>query len=395
MCPHPGGATIYATDVRSARSMLALYLLLAHCGRSRRAEVRSEPALSLHPSPGRGERTTVFVQPELETSGRVAVEPARAWPVHESVEAPAEVVPSPGGVAEVSTTVLARIEAWHVAPGERVRAGAPLVTLDAPRVAELRTELARARVERSDLAARVNEEERMLPEGATSMRALREARTGLARAEQTIESTLRELAVARAPERGPAGIFTLRAPIAGTLTRREGAKGGVVQPGTLLATVVDMNDLRVAAHVPEGALDLPVGARALVTLQGAFGALPAHVERRAPDLLPDTRRRTLYLVPDAPAELLPRQTGTARIERPRAPARAAVAVPASAVYREGATMLVFVRKGPGRYEPRFVTLGQEGAGLVEVVAGLHAGELVVVRGLFLVASEYLRTRTAG
>lgn len=329
----------------------------------------------------------------LETSGRVTFEPAQQGNLREAVTAPCEVKPDPDAAGEVSTTVLARIVRWHVTQGSIVRAGDPVVTLDAREVAEQRASLARARIDEAEWLARVEEETRLLPQGATSGRSVREARAALARARSAIETARRVLSSAQADGTGPAGTFVLRAPVGGTIVRREGIVGGIVQPGTTLASVVDMTRARLAAHLPEDAVDVSEGAPALVTLRGSHGVLRARLVWRSPTLDPATRTRLVFLAPERTDALTLEQTGIARIERQRGPVT--VLVPEAAIHREGMQTVAFVRIAPGRYAVRRVTVGSEWAGVMEILSGLRAGEPVVVQGAFLVASEWLRVRGQG
>jgi Cu(I)/Ag(I) efflux system membrane fusion protein len=64
-----------------------------------------------------------------------------------------------------------------------------------------------------------------------------------------------------------------------------------------------------------------------------------------------------------------------------------VSIPESAVIDSGTRQVVFVGLGQGRFEPRLVRLGLRGEGRVQVLAGIQAGEAVVVRANFLLDSE--------
>mgnify|MGYP001576776165 CR=1 FL=1 len=73
----------------------------------------------------------------------------------------------------------------------------------------------------------------------------------------------------------------------------------------------------------------------------------------------------------------------------------AVVIPAEAVVRSGEREQVFVVRGPGKFEPRNVRLGVGSQGLVQVIAGVTAGEEVVTSSQFLIDSESkLREATA-
>lgn len=62
-------------------------------------------------------------------------------------------------------------------------------------------------------------------------------------------------------------------------------------------------------------------------------------------------------------------------------------VPEDALLDTGARQILFVHDDAGRFEPREVVVGVEGAGQIEVLAGLSAGERVVTAANFLIDSE--------
>jgi Cu(I)/Ag(I) efflux system membrane fusion protein len=66
---------------------------------------------------------------------------------------------------------------------------------------------------------------------------------------------------------------------------------------------------------------------------------------------------------------------------------ATVLVPAEAVIRTGTRSIVIVREEEGRFRPVAVKTGIESEGRMQILAGLRAGEQVVVSGQFLIESE--------
>lgn len=324
-----------------------------------------------------------------ERAGRVRCEQAVLAPVVSIVRAPVEVVASPDGMAQVSSTVLARVVRWHRAPGDVVRSGEALVTLDSPVVAEGRTQRARARIDVADLTQRVSEEDTMHASGATSARELRSTRTALARAHEEVSSAERALSVAQADPSGAGGQFSLRAPISGVLAVRAVHVGAVVQPATLLGTVIDRASLRVQADVGESVGSITLGERAVVTLRGRTTPITARVVWQDVTLRRTTRTRAIQLSPDGAEPLSVGETGSVRIERQGPPG---VLIPMAAVYREGEATTVYVRVGEGRYAPRRVVTGGDDGERVAVLSGVSAGEWVVTEGSFLVAGEHARQR---
>src|SRR5438046_1520205 len=64
-----------------------------------------------------------------------------------------------------------------------------------------------------------------------------------------------------------------------------------------------------------------------------------------------------------------------------------IAVPVSAVLPTGKHNIVFVDKGQGKLEPRFVELGRKYGDFYEVRSGLKETERVVTRANFLIDAE--------
>ena len=63
-------------------------------------------------------------------------------------------------------------------------------------------------------------------------------------------------------------------------------------------------------------------------------------------------------------------------------------LPSEAVLRSGERNVVFVVKGGGKFTPREVTLGlSTDGGMVQALAGLAPGDVVVTSGQFLLDSE--------
>ena len=64
-----------------------------------------------------------------------------------------------------------------------------------------------------------------------------------------------------------------------------------------------------------------------------------------------------------------------------------LAVPVSAVLPTGKHNIVFISKGEGRLEPRFIEIGRQYGGFYEATSGLKEGETVVTSANFLIDAE--------
>lgn len=67
-----------------------------------------------------------------------------------------------------------------------------------------------------------------------------------------------------------------------------------------------------------------------------------------------------------------------------------LSVSRAAIQQVGSRTVAFAVRGPHRFEPREVTLGQTSPEYVQIVTGLTAGDEVVTQGSYALKSELLR-----
>jgi RND family efflux transporter MFP subunit len=169
---------------------------------------------------------------------------------------------------------------------------------------------------------------------------------------------------------------TIRAPYSGLIVEKHVNVGQYVQRGTRVATLVRVDPLRVELAVPESAVaSVKRGQHVAFWVQTYPGrTFEGWIAYVGPALKADARALVVEaLVPNASGALQPGLFATARIELPAgAPTPF---VPASAVQTDAGLSRVFVVTSE-RAEQRFVQLGREVNGQVEIVRGLRVGERV-------------------
>lgn len=106
----------------------------------------------------------------------------------------------------------------------------------------------------------------------------------------------------------------------------------------------------------------------------------------AVDTILNSETRTLRVRGEVPSEGLLKPEMYVEVRIPVSLGRR-LAVPQEAVMDTGTRKIAFVKTGPGRFEPRVVTVGQEGEDVVEVLSGLAEGDEVVTSANFLIDSE--------
>ena len=289
----------------------------------------------------------------------------------------------------LSAQVPGRVAELPVRESDRLGAGALVVGIDA---AQFRLALDGARATLRQRQAAFDEQ--TLFDDRIADTVLRAERQRVARAKSGVETA--ELDVRRAEV--DLRQTRITAPFAGQVANVKVVPGQWVTTGTELATLVDLDPIKVEVQVLESEVGmLAPGGRAAV----AFAAFPGEtfdgrIQTINPLVEQATRTaRVTVLVPNPARRILPGMYARVSLDARRFPDR--VLVPRSAVLERDVDRrtLVFVYEpggaggaggaGGGAAKWRYVTTGLGNATHVEVVAdpdvqGLRPGETVLVNG---------------
>lgn len=165
-------------------------------------------------------------------------------------------------------------------------------------------------------------------------------------------------------------------PISGVVSERTANLGEYVSPQQKVATVVNMNPVRVRIDIPEQAIPrVRVGESVSIRVSAYPDRnFAGHIARVSPNVTASSRTLTVEAEVQNPnGELKPGQFATVRILLPQS--EPAVLVPLRALRQASGATYVFVIKN-GRAEQRLVQTGQVEGDLVEVNSGVAADEAV-------------------
>ncbi len=173
---------------------------------------------------------------------------------------------------------------------------------------------------------------------------------------------------------------TIRAPFAGVLSRRHTDMGAFLKVGDRVATLINDAALEVEAEIPSNRL-AGLAEGAALDLEFEDGTpFKAVVRAVIPEEDPLARTRTVRLVPDfAGEDARAAVNQSVLLNVPLSARLDVVSVHKDAVIRRSGGSAVFVVED-GRAALRAVRLGDVVGGRFEVLEGLEAGELTVVRG---------------
>lgn len=274
--------------------------------------------------------------------------------------------------ATLSTKLMASVVSVAVLEGAQVRAGTPLLRLDARDLAAKREQViagrAAAQAMHAQAAAQAARVRALYADDAAPRAMLDAAEAGLAQA----ESGLRANEAAAAELDAVTSYATLSAPFDGVVTKRFVDPGAFAAPGTPLLTVQDASSLRLSVHVaPSAVRALVPGSTLPVVIEGVpdqaviEGVVPAAGGLYAVNVVVRNPQRR-HLAGSAATVLIP--TGSHR----------GIAVPEAALIREGNLVGVLLRTAQGDVR-RWIRTGAAQDDLIEVTAGLRAGDQVIVR----------------
>lgn len=285
----------------------------------------------------------------------------------------------PRSQAQVSAEVGGRLVRVLKDDGDRVRAGDTLAVLDATdyRLAHDRARAALQVAEANRAHAEAEEEraENLLRTGGITDKDRLAAQVNLRVAEAGVAQARAEVAIAAAQQ----GRASVRAPFTGRVAGRLADPGTMIAAGAPLFTVVDDSVFELRAAVPSASYrSIRVGAAVQVAVDSAPGlAIEGRVARVSP--LVDERNRSFEVVIEVPGN--PALVGGVFARASVAVGRiaGAVVVPPGAIVRGASedAAEVWVVSG-ARAAKRAVTVGAELADGVHVLAGLAAGERVIV-----------------
>ncbi|HEY5899875.1 MAG TPA: efflux RND transporter periplasmic adaptor subunit [Burkholderiales bacterium] len=292
----------------------------------------------------------------------------------------------PKALSAVTAPFTGRVTSIAAEPGQRVKSGTTLFTIESADVLGLRTTLAQARLKvklAEEVLARQNE---MVKRGVgleverfeAEMKA-REARGELERAE-------RNAALAGG---GEGTRVNVRSPVDGVVVSVKAAPGAMVQPGgEPLVEIGNPNGLWVVADVPEGEVtQIAKATKAQVVISALNLVVPGRIAGIAPRSDAETRRTPIYVALErAPEELRAGLLVRVNVFAPNTDGE--IWLPVTAVLlKNGSRRIVYTEDSSGRFIARDIEVGDERGGRVRILKGLRPGERVVMRGALLVDRE--------
>ncbi|MFW5829799.1 MAG: efflux RND transporter periplasmic adaptor subunit, partial [Planctomycetota bacterium] len=254
--------------------------------------------------------------------------------------------------------------------------GAVLVRIDA---AEIRARLAQAVAQRDQALRDLERYEELLRKQAVAQREYDSVSTQAEVARQAVREAEAMLAHA-----------TITAPFAGVITAKQADAGDLAMPGQGLLTLSDPDSLRLVVDMPEGMVAHIEEGDVLDVLVRET-TIQAPVSEIAPTA--DPMSRTVQVKLDLPEHEALRIGRFVRVQVPIG-VRESLRVPTAALLQRGQLDMVFTAED-GHARMRLVRLGRHEGEQISVLAGLSAGDRVLLDpSLLIVDGQPLADGTA-
>ena len=345
----------------------------------------------------------VVVPPDSPRAKQLKVEAVqmRDLPVDEIV-APARVGIDPNRTAKLLLPVPGKIDKVSVKLGDSVEDGQAVVMLESPdaaaAVAAYQQADAAHRQAQSTLAKAESDYQRTKDlyeikavaqkEIVAAQNDLVQARAAMEAAHAVVTQSRRKIELLGMKPGDPRQLVAVPAPLAGKVLEISVVPGEYRNDTSVpLMTIADLSRVWVSYDVPESAIRfIAVGDAVVLTLIAFPGETFAGKVTRIADVL-DLQSRTIKVQVDMPnpgGRLRPEMYGSVRHA---GMTRSTPAVPPSAVLQEFGRPMVWVERAPGQFQRREITAGARAGEMIPILAGLQAGERVVVDGGVLLRDQ--------
>jgi membrane fusion protein, heavy metal efflux system len=331
------------------------------------------------------------VAPTLIVPGRLTFSEDRTWHVGAIASGRIEAISARVGDSVTAGQILGRIHSHEV---HEARAGYQEAVVELQRAESIEL-LAKERRDRAQKLLDLKAGSRQDLESAEAE--LRNAQAAIQKARSEVEKERAHLDIFQVPFEDPgpdnemADDIPVSAPAPGLVFDRKVTVGSVVNSGDELFAIADATSLWMIAAANETDLSmLHEGQPVQIEARAYPGRnFPGRILKLGEQLDPETRTlQARILVPNPGGLLKPEMYATATLRE--SGRHAALFVPEDSVQQINGVDVVFVRRAGDEFEARTVKTGSHAGGETEILQGLAANEVVVVKGGFLLKSQLLK-----
>jgi membrane fusion protein, heavy metal efflux system len=303
------------------------------------------------------------------------------------LEIPARIAADPSHVVRIFPPASGRMLGLRVLPGQEVKKGDTIATLQSSEIAAARADYEKAKIEVQRADRALTRGKLLLQHEVLSQADYYELEAADQSAHSELERTRQRIHELGFSEDSTSDEVALRAPISGVVLDIGTATGEMqrsLDNATPIATIANIDTVWIVGDVFERDLNSVKPGREVEIRVPAYPDLDlkGRVANIGDALDPNTHTLKLRVVLPNPKHTL-KADMFATIRVPGA-ARNAFILPATAVLHEGDKTSVFLQNASGKYDQRPVTIGRSfDSGAVkniEVLSGINDGDKVVTVG---------------
>ena len=321
---------------------------------------------------------------------------------YDEVSSPGKIESNPNLVSHVTLPVTGRVITVLVKIGDSVTKGQPLLTLESPdadaaestyrqsqaAMTQAKANLNKAQADYDRSNALFEHDAVAKKDVLTAETALIQAKASVEQAQATIDQWARRIGVLGLTPGSFGQRLTLPSPSSGKVLEMSVAPGEYRNDANApVMTIADLSTVWVSSDVPESQIrfihpgehiDVNLTAFPTETFRGK-------VTRIADTVDPQTRTiKVLAEMDNSHGQLRPEMFGAIKHTNS---VRTMPVLPVSAVVQEGGSTMVWMEKGPGRFQPVVVKTGARVDDHISIASGVKAGDRVVVDGPMLLRAQ--------
>jgi RND family efflux transporter MFP subunit len=369
------------------RVLALLFLIVPACSREQPAPAAHQPAATVSQPKAEADLTTVTLSAEAIKRLGIEIEVAQVQDASVTRTVGGDIVVPEGKRVQVTAPVAGTLSSAIVRAGATVTEGAALFRLapinpaERDQAGEARRAVQAAQAEEQLARQRLQRLEQLLKDGATSMRAVEEARAQLEVATSTLNAAGERLKTIGQTTVG-SGDLLIRAPFAGTILSVSAAEGQTVSSSAPLAEIAQVSTLWVKVPLYAGdaeAIDATKPA-SVTTLGSPRSPRPA-VRITAPLTATPTSASVdlIYEVRGSGPALRPGERVTVALPLTTTE-RGLVVSDRAVLYDISGGTWVYEDRGEGVYARRRIEVARHTGNVVVVARGIEPGTKVVTAG---------------
>jgi cobalt-zinc-cadmium efflux system membrane fusion protein len=303
---------------------------------------------------------------------------------------PARITANPTDMVHIYPLISGRVLSLSILPGQEVRQGQKLGTLQSSDAAQARSDFEKAKIEAGRADLQLNRARELLQHDVMAQRDYDDLKALDDSDHSELERARQALHLLGFSENDTSDVVPITAPISGVVMDVETGPGELqrsLDNASAIATIANIDSVWVVGDLyPRDQGSVHAGQQTEITMNGYPGlTLHGPIQNISDAVDPVSLTLKIRVVLPNPGHRLKPQMYASMAVNGRL--RDVIVVPATAVIQSGHDTFVFVETGPGKYVRRTVTLGNTHADSDEITQGLSDGDKVVSAGAELLRAE--------